>query len=233
MIYTTNLEPLFPESLYSHVGSNVQLPLPEKFYSTACNNHYESLPASSSMNFADGDKQIIEDFIRNSSNLHNSGNIHGISGCFSQTRPEAFAVFTLNQVSASVYNWSTLLQIKDSQPEVNSPSSRATGLGNFGKVISTHDGSESISASDVANCTRVPTKEELYLLSTIIQNTNPEFENAGSEELKDNVDSHYVSKSGLFISKKLAGFEWAFEIFFEKHKGTNRNRRQLRCKHDN
>mmetsp|Transcript_13077 Transcript_13077/g.15101 ORF Transcript_13077/g.15101 Transcript_13077/m.15101 type:complete len:96 (+) Transcript_13077:519-806(+) len=65
----------------------------------------------------------------------------------------------------------------------------------------------------------------------MIQNTNPEFQNFLSNDISACVDSCRLTQDGLFVSKKISGFDWSFEIFFEKAKETNRNRRLLKCKH--
>jgi len=78
---------------------------------------------------------------------------------------------------------------------------------------------------------RVPSKEDLYKLSTLIQNTNSDFQNLTSYELLYGVEKYQLTNTGLYISKNLCGFNWEFEVFFQKNKGTNRNRRHLRCKH--
>lgn len=100
-------------------------------------------------------------------------------------------------------------------------------------MISTNEASEGSYHKNQEQAPRVPTKEDLYKLSTLIQDTNSEFDNFRSGEIAKNVDHCYITKTGLFISKNLNGFNWEFEIFFKKNIGTNRNRRQLACKHGN
>jgi len=102
------------------------------------------------------------------------------------------------------------------------------------KVTSTKDISETSSCDDNhCNDTRVPTKEHLYQLSTLIQNTNPEFENFLTGDVGAYVDHWEVTPTGLHVSKTIAGFDWCFEVYFEKNTTTSRNRRLLRCKHNN
>ena len=102
---------------------------------------------------------------------------------------------------------------------------------NFGKVASGDTMSRETSVENKCASSKVPTKGDLYRLSILIQDTNPEFDNFLSGAIQNKVDESRLSESGLFISKNISGFQWAFEIFFEKNEGTNRNRRQLRCKH--
>jgi len=117
---------------------------------------------------------------------------------------------------------------KEVNQEMRSPST----ILNFGKVTSTHDTVDNLSYGERSSNDKVPSKDDLYKLSTLIQNTNPGFENLVLEEMKNQVDICELTSTGLYISKILSGFDWAFEIFFQKNNGTNRNRRQLRCKHN-
>mmetsp|Transcript_501 Transcript_501/g.548 ORF Transcript_501/g.548 Transcript_501/m.548 type:complete len:170 (+) Transcript_501:434-943(+) len=83
------------------------------------------------------------------------------------------------------------------------------------------------------SCSKVPTKEDLYKLSAIVQNINSDFENLHSQELINGVDNFQLTQTGLYISKNLCGFNWEFEIFLKENNKTNRNRRHLRCRHKN
>lgn len=102
------------------------------------------------------------------------------------------------------------------------------------KVNSTKDVSDVSSCDEnLPNNSKVPTKQQLYQLSTMIQNTNPDFENFILENKVSNfVDYYKIHSDNLYICKNINGFEWKFEIFFEKSLKTSRCRRLLRCKHD-
>ncbi|CAI2372681.1 unnamed protein product [Moneuplotes crassus] len=79
----------------------------------------------------------------------------------------------------------------------------------------------------------VASKKDLYKLSTLIQNINPCLSSAKSDISLEHLDEYSISSTGLYMSKILCGFNWEFEVFFEKNKQTKRSRRNLRCKHKN
>ena len=57
--------------------------------------------------------------------------------------------------------------------------------------------------SEEENCTgsKVPSKEKLYQLSMMIQNTNPEFENFLSSDLHNYFNKCLLTPNGLYVSK--------------------------------
>lgn len=122
-----------------------------------------------------------------------------------------------------------LMHTQDSLGEPKSPTTLSE-FGFFGNKSFEDNSVDKVSKGHCQNQSKVPSKQDLYKLSTLIQNTNSDFDNLNSDELKS-VDSFYMTESGLMIKKNLNGFLWEFEIFFQKNTGTNRNRRQLRCKH--
>jgi hypothetical protein len=146
-------------------------------------------------------------------------------------------IIPLNQVCSSlhtdnfIYQKSEMFQEFHPHPTVIQ-SQIMKDNSNFGKMISTEGVSESSYNRKLDNAPRVPTKEDLYNLSTLIQNTNSKFDNYSTSEITGAVDNCYITNTGLFISKNLNGFNWEFEIYFQKDLGTNRNRRKLRCKHN-
>lgn len=102
------------------------------------------------------------------------------------------------------------------------------------KVHSTQDLSDESSCEEQhLNDSKVPSKQHLYRLSTMIQNTTPTYENFIAGDVKAFVDECKIVNGSLFISKNINGFEWNFELYFEKNSTTCRNRRMLRCKHYN
>lgn len=146
----------------------------------------------------------------------------GFSGQYCPVRTQFVHPISLNQASFVLNSHGSFEpevdNVKDLQP----------------LILSTHDMSDLNSAEvGTPKVTNVPTKEALYQLSTIIQNTDSEFQNYNSSELRNFVDHYMLTASGLYISKMINGFNWEFEIIFEKSPATQRLRRQLRCKHKN
>jgi hypothetical protein len=123
----------------------------------------------------------------------------------------------------------------DHVPAPSSPINSQIGGGseNFAKAHSTVENSSIGSMAECLAGDKVPDKNDLYKLSMLIQNTTPSLDNYDTKELVQYVDTCFKSQSGLYISKNLNGFNWEFEVYFEKNEHTNRNRRMLRCKHGN
>ena len=53
-----------------------------------------------------------------------------------------------------------------------------------------------------------PSKEDLYNLSTLIQNTTPDFQNIFSGDMDSYLDECYLTKNSVYISKTISGFNW-------------------------
>ena len=135
----------------------------------------------------------------------------------------------LNQVSYSLNEYAVHREIK-SVFQVSPYQANSLALPE--RVHSTKDFSEVSSCDEQhINESKVPTKQHLYQLSTMIQNTTPTFENFITGDIKSFVDECTIKDGSLYISKNINGFNWNFELYFEKNSTTCRNRRMLKCKH--
>ena len=230
MIYNIAPESLSYSSLYFLPTFNVDLPIPENYNSLSTLNNQSWRGNKSSDLTSLEEKRILQNFLFGSDFQNQGECTSSNSRCFTQINCEPKALSSLNQVSTILPTLASPSQ--DSLQQCLSPST--VGETHFkNKSFSTEDVSDGSLMNESVISTKVPTKEDLYKLSTIIQNTNSDFENINSSELKSGVDTFKLTKDGLYISKNLYGFNWEFDVFFQKNSGTNRNRRHLRCKHKN
>lgn len=231
MIFTTKPGSQLTLSLYSTFSPCVQLPVPEKYYSMEYVRKERTAWKTCDVFLEPQDKRMLREFVRNTSKAHNVHSHNSSPGYYSSYIHDPQIAMPLNQVCIPLEVLEIYSQSQELPQEIQTPGSGTANLGNFGKVVSTDDASD-LSVQEARDLSaRVPSKEELYQLSNIIQNTNSDYNSLSLEEIKPYVDRCYFTEEGLHISKNLCGFDWAFEIFFAKNQGTNRNRRQLRCKH--
>ena len=224
LIYNPELMQFADNSSFN--AAKVQLPLPESFYTNiwSCANNLNI-----NKNVEDCYKPLVASFITGMVNHNQCLQItsSGIPEMYTQPQPN---LVSLNQVSYAL-NENCVLQensFEMNPQNVDSKINRHVPMINSTKEIS------DVSSCDdnIASHSRVPTKEQLYQLSTMIQNTNPDFENFISGNKACNyVDYYQINLDSLYVSKNINGFDWNFEIFFEKNAKTSRSRRLLKCRH--
>jgi hypothetical protein len=202
----------------------IQLPLPDTYFNQLMSGSCSSMTANSQDNY----KPIVASFLCNRT-TQAVGMAYVPSAMAELNILNQHSLIPLNQVS---YALNETCSVKETSNGTMSPKKVMFGIQkptfNF-----------SLDASDTSSCgdqpcksNKISLKDELYRLSTLIQNTSPEFENFINEEgVSSLVDFYRMTPDGLYVSKTINDFVWAFEIFFEKNKGTSRNRRLLRCKH--
>lgn len=215
------------EVFNSNLFLRPQLPIPDDFYNRCTIVNIKSAFCSGYKPFEEDERRFIESFIANSQLMYYQSPAD--FGFDQNNKPYEVTTMpkSLNDVSMSLFKAAHLSEPHESSTEVHSPSANKRQE-IFSKNLSLKEDSDSAFGGD----SKVPTKESLYKLSMMIQNTNPDFENFLSTELALCVDACYKTMDGLYVSKNICGFDWSFEIFFEKARETNRNRRQLRCKHN-
>jgi hypothetical protein len=229
--------------LYFNKENKVQLPLPMNFFDSNSQKVEDRKSPAPQIDFSFGANEIYENFIKN--NMwkdyqlsyidvmnFNTRDTYLCSLYKIESKSDQRAYLNLNQVTSNIMYQNTVTQNHDILTDAVSPTNVSEFV-NFGKIASADINSIETSVENKCASTKVPTKGDLYRLSILIQDTNPEFDNFTSGSINNKVDECRLSGSGLFISKNISGFQWTFEIFFEKNEGTNRNRRQLRCKHGN
>lgn len=223
MFYNHMQEGHINSRLYFQTAHSVILPIPLNF---------EKVPLQNSQ-FYGNQRFFSHEEQVNFVNLINISGRKSSKNCenkflinHTQTNNSAVPFPTLNQIATDLPTmvFSTNNSLKDSYY-------RSSALGEIPQNYSTEDASDNSHGNAARAFSKVPTKEDLYKLSTLIQNTNSDFEILNSSELAFAVERFLLTNTGLYISKNLCGFNWEFEIFFLKNKGTNRNRRHLRCKH--
>jgi hypothetical protein len=230
-------EYILTTGLYSNNYLPVNLPIPEKYYNRqSCQG---AAPSTSQKDkLIDGGKSNGFEYFMCVSDLKYIWAIpQKTTICIPQILFESENIIPFNQIWSNLHTNNFIFQKSEMFQEDHLHPTVIQGQiikdnSNFGKMISTDGVSESSDYRKQEHAPRVPTKEDLYNLSTLIQNTNCKYDNYANNEITGNVDNCYVTNTGLFISKNLNGFNWEFEIYFQKDLGTNRNRRKLRCKHN-
>lgn len=209
-----------------------QLPIPETFYSkmvlSTANSRFDW-----NYNHIDDDARImIESFISPQVGALKSEPLLSSLLCNYNLNFNPAPYQPVNEMWSYLNTYNAVGEVHDRTTEIQTPnnSNQENNVENKGSLKSFSD----IHSWDDNNTgSKVPTKEKLYQLSMMIQNTNPEFENFLSSDLHNYFNKCELTPNGLYVSKIICDFDWCFEIFFEKNRGTNRNRRQLRCKHHN
>lgn len=212
-------------------GAKVQLPLPStyftKMWEPVYNASYLGEPTPSDEHY----KSLVASFVNNMLGESSKSQAAFCSEVNNNCMLTNQAYIPLNYVSNA-------LNEKCVNPESSLDSMNLNFdllMKNSYQVTSTKEYSED-HLSDVIHIvdanSKAPTKDQLYQLSTMIQNTSPEFENFKSgESVCGFVDEFNFTSNGLYVSKNINGFNWAFEIYFEKNSSTSRNRRLLKCCH--
>ena len=203
----------------------VQLPLPDTFF-TKLSSGFSN--PSSNIYEKEGYKNVVASFLhRTIAQPFNLSTAQ--SGLADLSLLNQQCLLPLNQVS---YTLNETCSYKEASNETLSPK-----MGNFKVQLVPYNVSPEV--SDTASCedqdgkfSKMSTKQQLYKLSTMIQNTSPDFENfINGDNISNFVDNFQVTSTGLLVSKMINDFNWVFEIYFEKNAKTCRNRRLLQCKH--
>jgi hypothetical protein len=238
MLFGSNPEFVEIKEMCFQTFPKVHLPIPEKYYVLQGNNSVktEFCTIQKSINIA-CKPPLFEDF------NYNKGKAQIVdiqfTDVFGQKNQQAYlypftsviepaSSYTPNQLQNEFTNHKILLQNQDTHRETQML--LASEQFNHRHVPSTNPASEE-NTFEACQSSKVPTKDDLYKLSILIQDTNYDFDIYKTGHLQVNVDTCYLTSNGLYVSKNISGFNWSFEIFFEKNTTTNRNRRQLRCRH--
>jgi len=230
MDYVFQPEIQFAANHASFAMGKVQLPVPDNFYSRMCTSSFNS-NASQTVNPIS--EEYYSPLVASITNIisQEQMSIAALNSGMTDLNMLAQQVYVpLNQVS---YSLNENCNFTGGSSEIMDPNVDTFSKHNV-KVNSTKDMSDASSCDEnQSNSGKIPTKQQLYQLSTMIQNTNPEFENfLAGDAVCAYVDYYKVNSDGLFISKTINNFEWKFEIYFEKNSNTSRNRRLLKCKHE-
>jgi hypothetical protein len=209
-----------------------QLPIPINYNSIWTIGEIKSTFDPNFKLFEEEERQLIKSFICPTTNVAFSEKNNTTSEGQININSNFPSRVNLNEVALVYLRANNTQDHREQTAEVQSDISidkdlSSTNFDNFKSFPSTE--------SDCANTDKekVPSKEDLYNLSVMIQNTNPDFQNILSSDLKSYLDECTLTRDGLYVSKVICGFDWWFEIYFEKNNKTNRNRRLLKCKHNN
>lgn len=205
-----------------------QLPIPNAMWAiegikTKFDSNYQLL--------SENERQLIHSFICPVSNILYRKSNKDVPEVPTRLNFESLSWPKLNDIQLISQKACNIGDHQEQTTEIQSPISIDK---NF--VSNTNDNIKSFSSVEFANKRigqeKGPSKEDLYNLSVMIQNTNSDFQSILSSDLKSYLDAWMLTKDGLYVSKTICGFSWWFEIYFEKNSKTNRNRRLLKCMHN-
>ena len=233
MIYSYN--PEFIDFSWVNTGGKLKLhmPVPNNYYSRWTIESIKSAFVPNYKPFENDVKCLIESFITpNVKYVKSDPILSSLSNKINLNFNPSICQ-PLNEIWSNIGKWNSFGEVHEQTTEIQTPNNSNQDYGVDKQAQDLKSFSDVESVDYINPGSKVPTKEKLYQLSTMIQNTNPEFQNFLSSDLHSYFDKCQLSKEGLYVSKIIWDFDWWFEIFFEKNRGTNRNRRQLRCKHNN
>ena len=206
----------------------VQLPLPATFYERLASGGSTSSPTC---NVKDDYKQVVSSFLHQTTGQPDGTTFVPAGRVDYKFSTQQF-LLPLNQVS---YALNETCSYKETSNETHSPKQGVREI-RFNPPAEKALEASGFALNSNSGCSGEhgsKTKQELYKLSTMIQNTSPEFENfINGEGVSTLVDCFDLTSNGLYVSKTINNFLWAFEIYFEKNTKTCRNRRMLRCMHE-
>ena len=176
------------------------LPIPDRFYSKLINEALHKNHNENSKLIDEEERMSIRNFFYNFSNMTHPNISIPTLGYPIIANSAILPNSKLDDASPVALFFNNVGGSQEHSTEVQSPDSFVKDFDTYTKK-NVKSFSDATSADSSINNKSSPSKEELYNLSAMIQNTSPDFQSILSSDLRSYLDSCYLTEDGLYVSK--------------------------------